>query len=60
MSRMPAVTHGIEIVGPSTDLNELKMETNEKMEEYAKAFIDGVQICETSRGWVILFWYRII
>lgn len=57
---MPSVIHGIEIVGPLSDLKKLSMEVNDKMEEYAKAFIDGVQLCETSQGWVVLFWYKIV
>lgn len=57
---MPSVIHEIEILGPSENLNELKMEVNDKLEELAKAFIGGIQLYETSQGWVILVWYKII
>jgi hypothetical protein len=57
---MPSVIHEIEILGPSENLNELKMEVKDKLEELAKAFINGVQLYETSQGWVVLVWYKII
>ena len=57
---MPSVIHEIEIFGPSENLNELKMEVNEKLEELARAIINGVQLYETSQGWIVLLWYKII
>jgi hypothetical protein len=57
---MPSVIHEIEILGPSENLKELKMEVNDKLEELAKAFINGVQLYETTQGWVFLVWYKII
>lgn len=58
--KKPTAIHGIEIVGPSENLNELKLEVNDKLEQYAKAWIEGMQLCETNRGFVILFWYKIV
>lgn len=57
---MPSVIHEIEIFGPLEDLNELKMEVNDKLEALAKAIINGVKLYETSQGWLVLVWYKII
>ena len=58
--KKPTAIHGIEIFGPSENLNELKSEVNDKLEELARAFIGGVQLYETTQGWVVLVWYKII
>lgn len=60
MSGMPSVIHEIDIVGPSENLQELKMEVNDKLEALAKAIVNGVQLYETTQGWVIVIWYKII
>lgn len=57
---MPSVVHSIEKVGPLVDLDELIMEVNDKLEEFAKVIVNGVQFCETSQGWVALVWYKIL
>jgi len=60
MSGMPSVIHEIEIFGPLENLNELQMEVNDKLETLAKAVINGVQLYETTQGWVAVVWYKII
>lgn len=45
---------------PLENLNELKMEVNDKLEALAKAIINGVQLYETTQGWVAVVWYKII
>jgi hypothetical protein len=60
MSGMPSVIHEIEILGPLENLNELQMEVNDKLETLAKAVVNGVQLYQTTQGWVAMIWYKII